>query len=208
MTWKRALLPTFGLAFLFSLVQPMFGQSSDTDNSTPSLGEIARKNKKSTSAKAKSVITDDNMKAQSGPIPGIALDGVDNSSEIIEAIHAFKKGHAPEGLEEAIRLWYDDSDSIFQKALEDNERLRIRKEDRALSQATGEYASQMDYRAAMEHRNSEIRQDRNDFRSYQRNGFLIARVQQSMMKVRTDLQIMGLRYEWFKIRNGNGSGSF
>ena len=148
------------------------------------------------------------MAAQGGPIPGIALDGVDNSDEIIRTIREFKKTHSPADTEEAVRLWYDESDAILLKALDDNSRLIVRKEDRNLAEATGEYASRVDYAGAVARRNSEIREDRNDFRSYRRNGFLIGRVQQVFMKVRNDMQSSNLRYDWFKIRNANGNGSF
>lgn len=37
---------------------------------------------------------------------------------------------------------------------------------------------------------------------------MMARIQQTLTKVRSDLQVSGLKYDWFKVRNGNGNGSF
>jgi hypothetical protein len=196
------------LALTCFLVPSGFTQTGDSGTATPSLGDIAKQNKKASGLKAKTVITDETLKAHAGPIPGIALEGVDNSDEIMRAIREFRKTHSPTETEAAVRLWYDESDAILAKALDDNARLVVRKEDRNLANATGEYANRVDYSQAMERRNSEIREDRNDFRSYRRNGFLIGRVQQSFIKIRNDLQSGGLRYDWFKIRNANGNGSF
>ncbi len=40
------------------------------------------------------------------------------------------------------------------------------------------------------------------------DGFVTGRIQQAFMKIRSDLVMIGLRYEWFKIQNANGVGSF
>jgi len=192
---------------LLALTAPGFGQTADT--STPSLGEVARKSKQSGGPKAKAVVTDENMKSRRGPIPSIALEGVDNSDEIISAIHAFRKTHTPAETEEAVRQWFDEFDSLFATVLDDNSRLIQRKEDRNLTEATGSYyGSDGDYNRAVQRRNSAISQDRDDFRRGRQNGFTIARIQQTFIKVRNDLQAMGLRFDWFKVRNANGNGSF
>jgi len=36
----------------------------------------------------------------------------------------------------------------------------------------------------------------------------VGRIQQGLMKVRAGLGMMRLNYPWFKVRNGNGIGSF
>ncbi|HUM04833.1 MAG TPA: hypothetical protein VLT90_05190 [Terriglobales bacterium] len=173
------------------------------------MGEIAKKSKQSAGPKAKAVITDENMKTRRGPIPGISLEGPDNSDEIITAIREFRKNHKPEETEEAVRLWYDEFDSLFATVLDDNTRLVQRKEDRSLTEATGGYyGSDGDYNRAVQRRNSAISQDRDDFRRQRKNGFMVARIQQTFIKVRNDLQAIGLRFEWFKIRNANGNGTF
>ena len=93
--------------------------------------------------------------------------------------------------------------------LDDNNRLIKRKEDRVLNEATGSYyGPDGDYERAVRRRNSAIAEDRSDFRRERKNGMMMARIQQTFMRVRNDLQMIGLKYEWFKIRNGNGNGSF
>jgi hypothetical protein len=47
-----------------------------------------------------------------------------------------------------------------------------------------------------------------DFRRGRKNGMMMARIQQTFIKVRNDLQSINLRYDWSKIRNANGNGSF
>jgi hypothetical protein len=207
MDWKRTFPPSFSLVLILCCASPIVGQTADS-SATP-LGEIVKKSKTSPGPKAKAVITDENLKSRRGPIPGIALEGVDNSDEIIRAIREFKKTHTPAETEEAVRMWYDEFDTLMADTLDDNSRLIKRKEDRNLTEATGGYyGPDGDYYRAMQRRNSEIAQDRADFRRGRKNGFMMARIQQTFMKVRNDLQSINLKYEWFKIRNGNGNGSY
>ena len=201
------------LALSFALVLisfvPLGIAAQNVDSSPPSLGDIARKSKKDAGPKAKAVVTDENLKSQRGPIPAIALEGVDNSDEIIRAIRDYRKNHSPAETEEAVRVWYDEFDSLIANALDDNTRLIKRKEDRVLTEITGAYyGPDGDYYKAVQRRNDAIAEDREDFRCGRKNGFMIARIQQTFMKVRSALQACNMRYEWFKIRNGNGNGSY
>lgn len=207
MAWQCRCFLVSGLAFTFLCLSQMYSQTPNSGSSSPPLGDVVKKAKQNAGPKAKTVINEETLKPQD-PIPAIAFADIDNSDDIIKAIHEFKKNHSPSETEETVRQWYDESDSIFLKALDDNARLIVRKEDRTLADVTGEYNRAGDYSRAVERRNGAIREDRNDFRSYRSNGFRIARIQQTLMKVRNDLQVCGLRYEWFKIRNGNGNGSF
>src|SRR5882757_7955243 len=209
MNSKRKCLIAFGFILIFLSSSSSFSQTGNSSASTPALGDLVKKNKQAGARKAKVVVDDDNLHSQRGPIPAIALDGVDNSDEIIRAIQEFKKINKPAETEEAVRFWYDEFDSLMADALDDNTRLIKRKEDRSLTEATGSYYGRDgDYDKAMQRRNSAISEDREDFRRGRKNGFTIARIQQTFMKVRTGIQIGGLKYDWFKIRNGNGNGSF
>jgi len=40
------------------------------------------------------------------------------------------------------------------------------------------------------------------------NGMLTGRIQQAFMRIRTGISRYNLRYEWFKVRNAHGNGSF
>jgi len=209
MNSKRKCLIAFGFILIFLSSSSSFSQTGNSSASTPALGDLVKKNKQAGARKAKVVVDDDNLHSQRGPIPAIALEGVDNSDEIIRAIQEFRKINKPAETEEAVRFWYDEFDSLMADALDDNTRLIKRKEDRSLTEATGSYYGRDgDYDKAMQRRNSAISEDREDFRRGRKNGFTIARIQQTFMKVRTGIQIGGLKYDWFKIRNGNGNGSF
>ncbi|MBI3478676.1 MAG: hypothetical protein HY010_23355 [Acidobacteria bacterium] len=205
---QRRYLLSVGLAFIFLVSLVAFGQTDNSTATTP-LGDIVKKNKQAGTPKAKVVVNDDNLTSHRGPIPAISLEGVDNSDEIVHAIQEFKKTHTPAETEETMRLWYDEFDTMMADVLDDNNRLVKRKEDRALNEATGSYyGTDGDYERAMRRRNSAIAEDRSDFRRERKNGMMMARIQQTFMKVRNAMQSIGLRYEWFKIRNGNGNGSF
>jgi len=208
MKWKlRSLLPLGSVVILLSSWAA--SQTGAGNNSEPPLGDVVKQSRKSSSPKAKTVITDDTLQRQLGPIPGIVFEGVDNSDEIIRAIREYRKNHAPAETEEVVRHWYNEFDTMMARTLDDNARLVARKEDRRLAIATGEYGERVaNYSALEERRNGEIRADRDDFRRLRQNGLMMARIQQTFLKVRGDLQRCYLRYEWFKIRNGNGNGSF
>jgi hypothetical protein len=208
MEWKRNGLLGFAPALIFVTSLHALGQTSGSSASPP-LGDIVKKSKQTVAPKSKVVVNDDNLTSQRGPIPGIAFEGVDNSDEIIRAIREFKKSHTSAKTEETVRLWYDECDSIMAAALDDNSRLVKRKEDRALTEATGAYyGPDGDYSRATQRRNSAIAEDREDFRRARKNGLMMARIQQTLTKVRSDLQVSGLKYDWFKVRNGNGNGSY
>jgi len=40
------------------------------------------------------------------------------------------------------------------------------------------------------------------------NGMVAGRIQQAFMKIRTGISRYSLHYDWFKVRNANGNGSF
>jgi hypothetical protein len=207
MNWKRTPPLSLGLVLVFFFPSSAAGQAADS--STPSLGDVARTSKKAGGPKAKALVTNENLKSQSAAIPAIAMEDVDNSDEIIRAIRGYRKTHSDVQTEEAVRQWYDEFDSLMASILDDNARLIQRKEDRNLTEATGAYyGPDGDYYKAVQRRNSAIAEDREDFRRRRKNGFTVARIQQTFMRVRSDLQSCNLRYDWFKIRNANGNGSY
>jgi len=209
MKFENKRLPVFGLMFMFFFSLQGLGQAGSSDTSGP-LGDVAKKSNKSSASKAKIVVTDDNLKSQRGPIPEIALEGMDNSDEIVKAIQEFGKSHSPAETEDAVRAWYEEWDKALVRAIDDNKMLIARKEDRNLSGVTRQqcYEDPPDYCRELDRRNSEIRQDRDDYHSYNRNGLHIGRIQQTLIAVRGRLQAPYLRYSWFKVRNANGVGSF
>ncbi|MGZ4813809.1 MAG: hypothetical protein ACXVZV_00265 [Terriglobales bacterium] len=159
--------------------------------------------------KAKTVITEENINSARGPVPDINIDGVDNSDEIIKTICAYRKNHTPEETELVVRGWYDRYDMMFQKALDENNAIKSRVQDRVGHPPTLTYRDDEDaYRRYEEIRRDQALSDLQDQRKVQKNGLLEARIQQTLQKVRNGISSAGMRYEWMKIRFGNGNGSW
>ncbi len=198
---------TFRLLLVFALLACM---SSVGQDDSSSLADAARKSR-ALAAKAKTVINEDNFNANHGPIPDMNIDGVDNSDEIIKAINAYKKDHTPEEIELAVREWYDRYDMMFQKAFDENDAIKSRKQDRQVNAPRyfypdGDYSAT--YRQMDEARRQALLADLQDQKKVQKNGLLEARIQQTLQKVRTAIGSNGLHYDWMKIRFGNGNGSW
>ena len=168
----------------------------------PSLAEAAKKS--STTTKAKLVIDDDNLRSSRGPIPDMNIEGVDNSDEIIKAIDTFRRSHSAVETEQTIRSWYDRYDLLFQHALDENTEIKTRRQDRSAD--LQKYPD--DWKKLQERRSTELHSELQDQRSVQKNGLLMARIQQTIQKVRNAMQVYGLKYGWMKIRFGNGNGSW
>lgn len=180
---------------------------SAQDDST-SVADAARK-AHSTPAKSKTTITDENLTSNRGPLPDMNIDGVDNSDDIIKAIAKYRQDHKPDEVEQVIRGWYDHYDMMFQKASDENNAIRSRKQDQAAHPPTLVYREDEEsYKRIDEIRRDQVLSDLQDQRKLQKNGLLTARIQQTLQKVRTSIAAMGLRYDWMKIRFGNGNGSW
>ena len=173
-----------------------------------SVADAARKTHASAS-KAKTLITDETLNYDHGPLPEMNIDGVDNSDDIINAIKKYKENHTPDETEVAVRGWYDRYDMMFQKAFDENTAIRARIQDRAAHPPSLIYREEAEaYRRIDEIRRDEMMADLQNQRKVQKNGLLEARIQQTLQKVRTGIGAFGLRYEWMKIRFGNGNGSW
>ncbi len=155
-------------------------------------------------AKSKVVISDENFVPARGPLPDLNIEGLDNSDEVLKAIHEYRKTHTPVETEQVVHDWYDRYDVQFQNALDQNTSIRTRAQDRSAEPA--EYPN--DYRKYQEQRTTEMRSVLQDQRTMQKNNLLVARIQQSFQKIRNGLQVANLRYDWMKIRFGNGNGSW
>lgn len=188
----------FSIALLLSLL-PLAVHAQDSE---PSLAEAARK--AAGPSKARIVIDDETLRVSRGPIPDMNIEGVDNSDEIIKAIDTFRRSHTASETEQAIRSWYDHHDALFQHALDENSDIRTRRQDRAAD--LQRYPD--DWKRLQERRSTELHSELQDQRSMQKNGLLMARIQQTFQRVRNGIQGFGLKYDWMKIRFGNGNGSW
>jgi hypothetical protein len=202
---RNALLAGLGITMAFGQSSPSTQQPSAEDG-PPSLGSAAR-NAKPSKPRVARVFTDEDMEVRRGPIPRLNLDGVENSDEILEAINKYRVTHKPEEVEQAIHDWYDEYDTLLNAAIkQDNDYRNLRQANIAngyeLCQQSG------DYEKCEQRRQAEMRGARLDNQIIRDNGLHSARLQQGLIKVRNGLNAYNLHYMWFKIRQGNGNGSF
>jgi hypothetical protein len=216
MRWKWLLT----LILLLPFAAPAFAQS--TDNSAPPLGDVAKKNKDVSKDKDKAtpkhIFTDDDMSVRKSPIPPIALVGVENTQLILDALHEFKSTHDAAATEQMVHAWFDEESQILSDAIDNNNRLA--QHNRVKMEATqdrygygnpyyGVYDSS-DYTKMREHQLSEMWAQRSDARSNQDNYMVIMRIQQAFFRVRCDAIFNRGKtaYDWFRIRNANGVGTY
>jgi len=182
-------------------------QSTPPANSDkPSLASAAR-DAKSSKPRAAHVITDEDMEARKGPIPRLNLDGVDNSDDVLAAISKYREKHNPEEVEQAIHDWYDEHDTLL------NSEIQQGNDYRNLRQANIVNGYELcqegqDYEKCEKRRQAEMRGARLDNEVIRLDSLRAARVQQGLIKVRNGIAAYNLHYTWFKVRQGNGNGSF
>lgn len=197
---------------LLPFVARTFGQSSD-DAAPPPLGDVAKKNRDTSKAKATKIFSDDNTSLRKNPIPAVALQGVDNSQEILDALHEFKKTHDPAETERVVHEWYDEQAEVLSAAIDANN--RIAKHNQIKMEAAQDrggygYAYDGDYNKLRQSQLSEVWAQRSDAHASQDNWQVIMRIQQVFLRVRCDaiLNRGKTPYDWFRIRNANGVGTY
>jgi hypothetical protein len=209
------------LILLFAFAGATFGQNPDGQNSeqsgTPSLGEAAKKNKEASKSKAKRVITDEDLLDRS-PIPVIATTGLDNTDDILNAIHEFRRTHDASETERVVHDWFDGQTEALSAAIDANSRLAQHYQQRMeVNQDESAYGYQYDpdsYSKMQQKQITDRRAQRVDARNNRDNWQVIMRIQQTFVKVRADMFMAHamaqtrMAYDWFKIRNANGLGSY
>src|SRR5260221_8187862 len=101
---------------------PTFGKNAE-ERGARTLGELAKKNRAGSKVKARRVLTDDDLSARSNRIPVIALEGVENTDNILEAIHQYRRVHDAAETERVVREWFDEESEVLSAAIEVNSRL-------------------------------------------------------------------------------------
>ncbi len=194
---------TFFVFFLTFCSLPLLGQS---------LGDVARENRsnKQSSEKARVVVDDDSSTIQSAksPFPTMAIEGLDNTEDIIKAMELYRAQHTAEEFEKTVRAWYENYDAMMANALRDQKESKDRRLERMRGTEPSPIDRNVDYKEYEMRRRQEIRNDDEDRKRIEADGLLTARIQQMFMKIRSNLMGKGLRYEWFKIRFGNNNGSY
>jgi hypothetical protein len=164
----------------------------------------AAKNARTKTARAKKVITDEDVVPQRGPLPALSFVD-DNSDEIIEAIGVYQKTHSKEETEKVVHEWYDEYDSVLGAGVRGMHDSTARRNSTVYNGYWGCQDSPS-YQNCVARRRAETRGYHDDQTA---NGDMsVGRIQQAFMKIRGGIMQYGLNYKWFKIRNGNGVGSF
>jgi hypothetical protein len=185
--------------------QPSAG-NQDGASQEKSLADVAKEAKQKKGARTKNTITDEDI-ANRSPLPRLSFEGVDNASEISDAIAAYREKHTKEQTEQVIHEWYDEYDSMLVNAIRNTTESKERRNSTLftgfqLCQGSSDYQKcQLNYQA-------EMRGARHDEMVTHDDDVTIGRIQQAFMKVRSDLSRYNFHYEWFKIRSANGIGSY
>jgi hypothetical protein len=213
--------PLLALILVLPWTRQTLGQSSDS--SAPPLGDVAKKyaaqKDKDASTKTKRVFNDDDMSLRKSPIPAIALQGGDNTEEILAAIHEFRANHNQEETENVVHDWFDEESAVLSGAIDGN--VRMQKHNQMRMEAAQDrfaypynYTYDPDFASRQNERMTTERwSQRVASRSAQENFQVIARIQQSLMKVRVDVicrpyKTKPAAYDWFKIPTANGIGTY
>ncbi|MGA3088914.1 MAG: hypothetical protein ABSD75_09895 [Terriglobales bacterium] len=211
MVWKWLLAPML----IVPLAGQVLGQNNDDGGPPPSLGEVAKKNKDTSRSKAKRVFTDDEVSVRKSPIPAIALEGPDNTQAVLDTIHEFKATHDAAETERVVHEWFDEQSEVLASAIEANNRIAQHnqiKMEAAQDGYGGPYGgvSDGDYNKLRQRQLSEMWAQRSDARSNRDNWQVVSRIQGAFGRVRCDaiLNRGKAPYDWFRIRNANGVGTY
>lgn len=210
MTRSRILVLAVVALAATSLSAQQEDSACDTKADTKSLGEIVSKTS-SGSTTSKIRIDDDSLDGViskvKAPIPDISLEGLDNSDEIVTAINDYKSHHSPEETETVLKDWRDRHEAILIRAAEENKALSDRLQDQRYYYR--EQTDSDDYRKAQQQYLDQQKSAQLNQRSMMENGMRIGRIQQTFTKVRTGISMRcHLQYDWFKVPDANGIGSF
>jgi hypothetical protein len=206
MRWKCLLV----LILILPFTGRTFGQNSD-DGAPPPLGDVAKKNKDTSKSKAKRVFSDDDVPVRNSPIPAIALQGVENIEDVLNAIHDFRSKHDAAETERVVHAWFDEQTEVLSAAIDANTKLaqhyQLRME---AAQDRAPVAYDGDYSKVQQSQMTERWSQRVDARSNRDNMQVIMRIQQTFARVRIDaiLNRGKTPYDWFKIRCTNGVGTY
>ncbi|MGB8011449.1 MAG: hypothetical protein WCF68_07535 [Terriglobales bacterium] len=144
----------------------------------------------------------------------VALDGPDNSQIILDAIHEFKTTHDAAETERVVHEWFDEQAEVLSAAIDANNRIaqhnQIKMEAAQDSGYGYGYNYDGDYNKLRQRQLSEVWAQRSDARSSRDNWQVVTRIQQVFVRVRCDaiLNRGKAPYDWFRIRNANGIGTY
>jgi len=181
--------------------------ASTPQDQSKSVAAVVRDAKANKAAHATKVFTDDDMEAHKSPIPMLNLDGDDNSDLIIQAIQKYKESHKPEETEQVVHDWYDEYDAMLASSAREAGQYRSLRESNTVN-GYDLCQQSTDWDHCEKRRQAELRGQRMDAVKIRQDMERVGRIQQGLMKVRNGMGLLRLKYPWFKVRNGNGVGSF
>jgi hypothetical protein len=208
MRWKYLVM-----ILILPITGRAFGQNSD-NGTAPPLGDVAKQNKNhqdGAKSKAKHVFSDDDVPVRNSPIPAIALQGVENIEDVLNAIHEFRATHDAAETERVVHAWFDEQTEVLSGAIDANSKLAQHNQLRMESaQDRAPVVYDGDYSKLQQSQMTERWSQRVDARSNRDNMQTIMRIQQTFARVRIDaiLNRGKTPYDWFKIRSANGVGTY
>jgi len=168
-----------------------------------SLGEAARQARQAKKPSNSNVIDNDAIARKQGPIPDITLRGPENCDELVAAIDEYRQKHPHTEFEAVLHEWYDRHDEKLARIYRDRAIARRLQRDRyawySESYRDGDYDKYREVQR-MEALNAYVDNDIAEDTS-----MAAGRLQQSLNKVRSHLQSVQLKFQWFKVRYSNGS---
>lgn len=180
--------------------------SQAVSGSEDSLGVAVKRAKVQKDGHSKKVITDDDLQSGLGPLPRLKTDEAENGEDVIAAIAKYKQSHSPEQTETVVRRWYNEYDTELAAAIKNN--LETKEVRGASVNNTYELCqNEQDYSECRRRQVAEAK-GRYDQADIARTGQWIVRLQHSLTNIRNRLLLMGLRYDWFKVRTTNNIDRF
>lgn len=199
------ILTCSGLCMAQSAAPPANSQgSASTDTS---LAGAARRAKAQKNARAKNVLTGDDLEETDGPLPRLNLDGEENADYVTTAIVRYHETHSPQQTEEVVHTWFDRYDQALASAIRDDLDLMAGRYTNTSNENQDCQQSQNSGRC--EDQQMAGRRTPSDWSSRKRKDEdLIGRLQQSFITVRRGMRQKKFGYDWFKVRTADGVGSF
>lgn len=190
-------------ALSFAQNQAPASGSAATNNSP--LGTAARNLKTQSAAHTRKVFTEDDMDEDQSPVPPLNMSGEENASDVVAAIARFKQNHSAKETEDTVREWYNRYDQALATAIQANLEIAA-----GAFKGNGEVwpcRSDESTQECLNRRRAE-RDALDPTVQKRKNENVIVCIQQGFMKIRRGMYQNGLRYDWFKVRTSNGTGSF
>jgi hypothetical protein len=169
-----------------------------------SIAELAAEAKTNKTVHAKIRLDDDSEDVKRSPIPEIAsADFGDNSDEIVRAIVDYRTTHSAKETEDVVHTWYDKYDTQLGRALDDNRRISSRQSQGYSGYYPDPSSGARNWREYQDAAAAYQRSSLDDYQRRAQNFALSGRIRNTFLKVRNQIKLKSMDYEWFVIRDAN-----